>query len=249
MIRRFARECKLADEGVIELDRTAIVKPVQAPNGHEGRKCFRVAGRRMESGPEQVRIQRMVDIVHVATQYDWRVMMCMTKRIGGQQHAELLFSFVSGQSQMGVANNQGSMSIRKRNLEFRNNCPTVFFQGDFERNIPVGLKGKPAEDCIAVTSPFQPDIALKGLMLKFQRGRKQFGLTIKLRARDAVINFLKERDVGLIMPNGDDSSAEVIAAINAADSLVDVPGQNSNQASWHRESGGALNSQAVIVLR
>ena len=84
---------------------------------------------------------------------------------------------------------------------------------------------KAAEYGVPVGSLPKRHIRLKLNVLEFQMPGKRLGLAVSVGARNTVIDFLQQRDIGSVVADHVDHALEAVFAIDAPDTLVDVIGK------------------------
>ena len=120
----------------------------------------------------------------------------------------------------------------------RDQSATSFLQRNRYVHMMDVRQWKATEDGIAVVSSFQPDIALKRVILHIQGFGEQFHLAVALGSWHLVIDLLHQNDIRIVAGECFDNSLRAVATIQPSDAFMNVVSDDPE-----------LHSFCVVLIR
>ena len=220
-----ASDFRARGKAVVHIQVPAIVHAVQRPHGEHGGKRSAAEARRLEaSGFQQATSQRPPHIVVVPRHNHTGVVARVLENTARQQSPQLDRPFEAGQSEMDVEQQQRPHMLVASQATMGDQCPPTFLEWDRQVEILDIGQGMSAENGIAVLTFLQPHVGLKDAIGHVQGVAQHVHLAMVVRSRGPVIHFLQQHDIGRVMPHAFHDPLGTIAAIDAANALVNVVG-------------------------
>ncbi len=132
---------------------------------------------------------------------------------------------------MGVGNDEAPLvTVRVEVCPDDERTPALL-EWDGQVDVVMFIEGKSREDGIAVTSLAKIHVGLEGPVLEAELLGQNIDLPLVAGPGDAVVHLLEEGNVRVIVRDGLDDALEPVFPVYAADTFVDVVGEDPDLQS------------------
>lgn len=125
---------------------------------------------------------------------------------------------------MEIEQGQSATMVFRLQVAMCRDCPAAFFQRNGQFDVMRVREWKTTYDCVAIAAKSQSDIGLKHAVLQSKCVSQPVNLTMVPGSRNAVIDFLHEDNIGLVMGKRLRDPLWAIASVDSSDTLVYVVG-------------------------
>jgi len=211
------------------VDVSAKEESVERPDGERG-------GERIQNGPgapEPLRLEEPLpearpNVVQVATHYDRRAVMQAPKRGGFEEPGELELALRADETEVQIVNDDRAPRPAQPNTSPSLEHSASLLRAYGQVDVMQVEERPPRQNGVSVSTDLESVLGVKREVRHLELGREHFRLVVEVRARQIVGDFLKQGEVGVELSKHGDHPIQPVSSIDAADALVNVPGDDSD---------------------
>ena len=206
---------------------------VERPHGHRGgERSSKIAGTAKTRRNEQRWSQRTPQIVEIAAEHHGCIFVERGEDLVCDESTKLFVALRTGEAEVHIVEDHrlGPAVLAQMHAA---KYHTAFLAGADREIDVIDVEQWPAADERVAIVALAPEFVSAAVIAvsETERVSDHVDLPVKLRSTSPLVDLLQQRDVGPVVPHHLDHAFGSIPTIDAADALVNVPGQDSEAHS------------------